>query len=197
MSGRAALRSLPDRFRALPPRRRRLVVVASSVGYLVAFYALMYLVQTVTRDEPVGWATPLGAMVGPVIGSFLGGFLMAGWQVRRLGSSERLHQLEGALRTRRLPDDADPAVWGPLLAREQRFLRRAFTVLPVATVVLGAVVVGIVAVTAQDVQVGYLGIGAALIAAVVALLDWWGRRQQRWLADLVDQLPAGGEQAGR
>ena len=190
-------RSVPDLVGRMPPRQRRLVLTGAGLGSLAVLYGLGLAAHALIGPEPVDWSWPIRSVVLPAILAFSIGLLVAWSQQRRMGGGDVQREFDAAVRSRRLPDDADPAVWGPVLAGEQRFVRRVFTVVPLATAGLVAVVVGLAAVTVEDVRVEYLGISAALFAAMVLMLHFVGHRQQRRLADLAAQLPAGGGQSGR
>ena len=181
----------------MPPRRRRLVLTGAGVGALAVLYGIALAGQALIGDGPVDRTGPIRSVVLPAVVAFSTGLLVARSQQRRTGGAGVQREFEAAVRSRRLPDDAEPAVWGPLLAQEQRFVRRVFTVLPVVAAGLLAGAVGLAAVAIDDVRVGYLGTAAVLIASLLVLLHWVGRRQQRRLAELAAQLPAGGGWSGR
>ena len=182
MTRAGALRGLPARVQALPRRRRRLVFLTLAVGYVGAFYGVLLLVQRVAGDDPVDWAQPLG----PLVGSVAGTSLVTWWQRRRLGGSERVTQFQAALRARRLPDDADPAVWRRLLTAQRRTQRRAVVTTQVLLVVVAAFALSLA--DLSDAQV----VGGLLLAALSAVLvGWWGRRVRRPLEQLIARLPDG------
>ena len=90
------------------------------------------------------------------------------------------------MRRGRLPEDADPAEWKPLLDGEHRFQRRA------RTVALGLTVFAVVLVVIGFAWAGF-GWIAVLVAALigvlgVALLEVASRRQAARIESLRDQL---------
>jgi hypothetical protein len=168
--------------RAMPRWPRRLVVVVILVAaYGITYPAVVFLVAVVFRD-PVDWSRP----AGPFIGGALGTGLTTWWQSRRMGGADRVQQYERAVKTKHLPDDADPAVWRPLLAGQRCRVRRLLA----AGVTLGAVleVVLLLLTRGRDEQGTGLVVAAALLAGLVGL-GWAARRQVRTLDRLADQLP--------
>jgi hypothetical protein len=180
------LRGLPGRVGALPTRRRRLVLLALVAGYVAVFYAVLVLVQRLIGDDPVDWWQPLG----PIVGSLVGTSLVTWWQRRQLGGRERVDQLQAALRSRRLPEDADPAVWRPLLEGQRRTQQGAVLATQFLLVVLGLAVLLL-----ADVSTGFLLGGLVLLVLATLLTGWWGRRMRRGLDELIAGLPA--EPAGQ
>jgi len=169
-------------FRGLPRTTRRLVVAGLVIGWLAIWYGALFLVNRAVGDDDVSWAEPLSSMVGPLIGVGL-----ACWLRRRaLGSFGRVWKLDEAARRRRLPDDADPAEWGPLLERAIGFQRGArslalgLTVLSVVVVVFGFAWAGF----------GWIAVLVAALVGVVAvaLLEFASRRQTRRIERLQDQV---------
>src|SRR4051812_7136383 len=104
----------------LPTTTRRVVVVGSVLAAYGVVYVVLVLLLSALFDHPLDWTRPLG----PMVGSAVSAALVAYWQRRRMGGGDRVREFTRALRSRRLPDGADPGVWGPLLARERRVLRR-------------------------------------------------------------------------
>ncbi|NEK92932.1 hypothetical protein GCU67_01920, partial [Modestobacter muralis] len=153
-----ALRSWRQRVGGLPRRQRRLVVAAAVAGWLAATYGLLVALQAAVGDDPVDLLQPLGPLAGTLGGTTLG----LRWQRRRTGGGDRQRQLGAALRSRRLPADADPAVWRPLLAGEQRALRRLLVTGSGALVLLVVLVVVLVATLAGDADLGHLAVGGGL-----------------------------------
>ena len=179
-SGRGA--AFRRRLHALPPTPRRLVVAGIVIGWLAVWYVALFAVDRATGDDDVSWGDPLSSMIGPLIGVAL-----AFWLRRRaLGSVGSVWEFDRAVRRRRLPDDADPAEWGPLLEKGDRFQRKA-----------GKFAVGItlLLLTATVLVVAWGGYGwgvvvaAGLIGAtLVAVLEWATRRQSARIDGLRDQL---------
>jgi hypothetical protein len=180
---RTGLRGLPAQVGALPTGRRRLVLLASAIGYVAVFYGALLLLQRLIGDDPVDWLQPLG----PLVGSVAGTVLVTWWQRRQLGGSARVSQFQAALRSRRLPDDADPVVWQQLLAGQRRTQQRAVVT---AQVLLG--VVGLAVLLLADASTGFLLGGLVVVVLTVLLTGWWGRRVRRRLDQLIDGLPAPG-----
>jgi uncharacterized membrane protein YfcA len=156
-------------------------VLAAVVGYAAVLYGVVLAVQQVVGDDPVDWLQPLGPVVGSLVGTPLGLWLVA----RRLGGMERVTQLQAALRSRRLPDDADPSVWRPLLLGQRRLQQRIVVVTQVLLVA-----VGLAALVVTDVSTGVLPLGLAVLLLVAVLVGWASRRSQRPLDELIAGLPA-------
>ena len=168
-------------FRGLPRTTRRLVVAGVVLGWLAAWYVFLLLVERAFDDAEVSWTEPLSSMIGPLIG-----IALAFW-LRRRAMGGHVWEFDRAVRRRRLPDDADPAEWGPLIEKGERFQRRART-FALAFMVFAVVVV----------VIGFAWVGsgwvAVLVAAVigvvgVALLEVASRRQTARIESLRDQLP--------
>lgn len=169
-------------FRGLPRTRRRLVAAGVVVGWLALWYAALFAIRLAIGDDDVGWADPLSSMVGPLIGIALVLWLRR----RQMGSFRRVWDFDDAARRSRLPEDADPAEWGPLLDGAERFQRGA------RTLALWFTVLTAVAVVAVAAWVGYgwvVVVAAVLIgAALVAVLDVASRRQVARIRLLQEQL---------
>jgi len=166
----------------LPTTTRRVVVAGSVLAVYAVVYVLLVLLLSAMFDHPPDWTGPLG----PMVGSALGVALVAYWQRRRMGGGDRVCEFTRALRRRRLPDGADPGVWGPLLARERRVLRRwRAIVLPLVAVVFAAA-----AVSAAVVGLGWAGgVSMLLAGAVLIALLWLASRRNLARIDLLaDQL---------
>ena len=97
-----------------PPGWRRSVVRLLAVGLLGAAYLLTVWLLSLTGDDPADWVGPLPH----VLAGFAAGLIGARIRRRRLGGADRAREYDRALRTGRLPEGADPAVWRPLLERE-------------------------------------------------------------------------------
>ncbi len=113
---------------------------------------------------------------------------MLWWQRRRMGSFRRMGEYERALKRGRLPDDADPAEWGPLLRRAQRFQRGARP-LAVGVTALSAVVV---VASMLWVDLGWrMASAAAAVGAVAVAVVWVSSgRQSARIDRLAAQSPA-------
>ncbi|UOY02094.1 hypothetical protein [Blastococcus sp. PRF04-17] len=123
----------------------------------------------------------------PMLASFAAAFVVARWHRRRMGGAERVGQFRTALRSGRLPEDADPAVWRPLLEQEQRVVRLLWRW-------LAGLVVVVVALWALVAAVGTFTWSAALIStglvlAVVVVVGAVLARQSARMAALSAQLP--------
>jgi hypothetical protein len=168
--------------RGLPRTTRRLVVGGIVLGWLALWYGVLLAVERAIGDDDVGWADPLSSMIGPLVGVAL-----AFWLRRRaIGSSGHVWEFDRAVRRRRLPDDADPAEWGPLLDKGDRFQRRA------RTFALGVTLLVLIATVLLLAWGGYgwgAVVAAALIgAALVAVLEFASRRQSQRIDLLREQL---------
>ncbi|SDF02400.1 hypothetical protein SAMN05660662_0752 [Blastococcus aurantiacus] len=174
----------------LPRTTRQFVVTGLVIGWLAVWYAALLAIKGSIGDDDVGWADPLSSMIGPLIG-----IALAFWLRRRaLGSFGGVWEFDSAVRRRRLPDDADPAAWGPLLEKGGRFQRGArrfalgLTVTAVVVMVIGFAWAGF----------GWIAVLVAALVGVVAvaLLEFASRRQTARIDDLRDQL-RGLEDRGR
>ena len=152
------------------------------IGWLVLWYVALFAVKRAIGDDDVGWAEPLSSMIGPLVGVAL-----VLWLRRRaMGSFGRVWDLDTAVRRRRLPDDADPAEWTPLLERAAGFQRRA------RSFALGFIPLVLIATVLVLAWGGYGWVGvvvAALIGAtLVAVLEFASRRQSQRIELLQEQL---------
>lgn len=167
--------------RAQPPTTRRLVIAGIVLGWLAVWYLALFALNSWFSDEP-GWTQPLTSMIGPLVGVSL-----ALWLRRRaMGGFGRVWEFDRAVRRRRLPDDADPAEWGPLLERGRRFQRKAKTFARAVTLLV------LIATVLLMAWVGYgwiVVVVAGLIGALlVGVLEFAGRRQARRMDLLQEQL---------
>ena len=168
--------------RGLPRTTRRLVVTGLVIAWLGAWYVALLVIERALDDGEASWTEPLSSMIGPLIGVGL-----VFWLRRRaLGSFGRVWELDEAARRRRLPDDADPAEWGPLLESAHRFQSRARK-LAVGFILLVLIVTILL--------VAWAGFGWAVVvavalmgAALVALLEFTSRRQLARIDILQDQV---------
>jgi uncharacterized membrane protein YfcA len=181
---RGPVSALHRRLDRLPPRRRRAVVLLLLGALLAAVYLLTVWAQCLVGDDPVDWIQPLPGMLAAFTGSYVGMRV----QRRRLGGGERMRQYDRAVRTGRLPDDADPAVWRPLLERELRVQQRAMRVSTGGVVLLCAVAWVLVAVLYDVGPVWWL-VAAVVLVLVAAWLRWLGRRQAARIRRLLDRTP--------
>ncbi|MDT0277823.1 hypothetical protein [Blastococcus goldschmidtiae] len=168
-------------FQGLPRTTRRVVGAVALIGGLGLWYAFLFAVDSWSGESP-GWADPLDGMVGGIVG--VGGFLWL--QSRRLGGLGKARKFERARRRGRLPDDADPAEWGPLLDQAHRFQRGARSFAVAFTMVTA------VAVVAVSAWAGYDWVVVVVIAligvALVAVLDLASRRQTLRIRRLQEQV---------
>ncbi len=168
--------------RGLPTTTRRLVVAGLVLGWLALWYGALRVIEAFTGGGEVSWVEPLPSMIGAVVG----GGLVLWLQRRRMGSVARAWEFQDAARRGRLPDDADPAGWGPLLDEGQRFQRGArrfalvLTVLAAVVVVIGFAAVGL----------GWIAVLVAALVGVaaVALLEVASRRQSARIDRLREQV---------
>jgi hypothetical protein len=170
------------RVRDWPEGRRRWVAAVELVVGSALLYLALVGVLTLIDGGPPDWTAP----VGPFLAAAVGGCLATWRRQRRMGGADRVRQYERAVKAGRLPDDADPAVWRPLLARQHRVVRGSLTV---ALALGGALVVVLLLLERGSDGHGVgLAVAAALVLGLVAL--WWtARRQFRRLDRLADQLP--------
>ena len=166
----------------LPRTTRRLVVVGLVIGWLALWYGVLFAADRAFGDDDVSWADPLSSMIGPLVGVAL-----AFWLRRRaMGGSGHVWEFDTAVRRRRLPDDADPAVWGPLLDRGDRFQRRARTFALGVTLLVAIPTVLLLAWGGYGWAV--VAVAALIGAALAAVLDHASRRQARRIDLLREQL---------
>ena len=130
-----------------------------------------------------------------LLGGFLGGYLGMRLQRRRLGGRTRMREHDRALRTGRLPDDADPAVWRPLLEREPCTQQRGTRVTTWGVGLLFAVAWVLVAVL-HDMGPLWCLVAAAVIALFAAWLRRLGGRQAARIRRLLDRITTGVPPAG-
>lgn len=170
-----------NRFRGLPRTTRRIVGAVVLIGVLALWYAVLLGWNAWLLDES-DWTDPLPGMVGGLVG--IGAVLW--WQRRRMGGFRQVGEYQRALRRERLPDDADPAVWGPRLQQAQRFQRGARSLAVASTVVTA------VAVVAVSAWAGYgwvvVVVTALIGVAFVAVLDFASRRQSHRIDRLHEQV---------
>ncbi|OUE22382.1 hypothetical protein BFL36_09825 [Clavibacter michiganensis] len=153
--GRPGVKALSDRFQRAP---LGVVFLVLSVIAVVVRLA----VETVLLDD--------GLSLGRAIASVLGSLLIAGVltsvvarQRRRSGGADTMADVTTAVKDRRLPLDADPAVWIPALEWRRRVLRRSLWLTPVLAAVLIAMGVATI-VLAPGTITGWI-----LVVAVLAL----------------------------
>ncbi|SDN84211.1 hypothetical protein [Geodermatophilus sp. DSM 45219] len=184
----AAVRRRLDR---LPPRRRRVVVRLSAVALLAAAYLLNVWLLRLVGDDPVDWIQPVPGLLA----GFLGGYLGVRLQRRRLGGRQRMREYDRAMRTGRLPDDADPAVWRPLLERELHTQQRGMRVISRGVSLVFAVAWVLVAVL-NDIDAVWWLVAAVAIALFALWLHWLAGRQAGRIRRLLDRPPTGVPPAG-
>lgn len=145
-----------------------MVVLAAAVGYV-----LVRALVDLAAGNSVDWT---GGVSPVLLGGLAGVLVPLWWQRRRAGGWERAAQFAGAVRTGRLPSDADPAVWRPLLERELRARRRALVVLvPLA----GGIAALVAVVLARAAGMGPLGWALAVTGAVLVVASVWWAVQER------------------
>ena len=152
------------------------------IGWLVLWYVALFAVRRAIGDDDVGWAEPLFSMIGPLVGVAL-----ALWLRRRaMGSFGRVWDLDRAVRRRRLPDDADPAEWEPLLEKGDSFQRGARKFALGSTVITGVLLM---------IGLAWAGFGwiavlvaAAICGVAVALVEFGGKRRSQRIELLQEQL---------
>jgi len=164
--------------------RRTLVVLGAGTGVL--FGTGMAIVLATTTDRaPIWLAVAVGLAAGTAFGSAMSAFFARVWT--RAGGLRIARAVQHALRTRRLPDDADPQTWSELLDRQERDTRRAplyvlfFAVLAVLYLVLA------LAGTLPDLGVlPWVGVALFLGFAVYAPLEARSRRAR--ISSLREQI---------
>ncbi len=171
------------RVERLPAGQRRTVVLGSVVLLLGAAYLGTVLVAAALLEEDPDWLRPIPGLAG----SFAGAFLAVRWQRRRLGGASRLREFTRALRTGRLPDDADPAVWRELLQRERLAQRRVHVCV---LVLVGLFATGWAVIAALLTFDAVAAVSTGLVVAVAALVWVLGARHSARIDRLAAQLSA-------
>ncbi|MET0764904.1 MAG: hypothetical protein ABWY29_08560 [Blastococcus sp.] len=169
----------------LPAGQRRTVVLASVTLLLGPVYVGMVLLAAALLGEDPDWLRPIPGMAG----AFAGSFLAVRWQRRRMGGAHRVREFTRALRSGRLPGDADPAVWRALLEREQLAQRRVRMFCLVLAGIVAAGWVAIAALLTFDWVAAVVSTG--LVVAVAGLVWILGSRQSARIHRLAAQLPGG------
>ncbi|MQA36305.1 hypothetical protein [Modestobacter roseus] len=165
-------------------RRRRWVVAGILLGTYGSVYLALVGVFALVHGGPVDWGRPIGGVVGGAVGVW--GVLW--WQSRRLGGLDGVDQLRQAAKRGRLPDDADPAVWGPLLTRQVRTMRRLRPWALTGLGLLSVVALGLLVVVAA-MPWGWGVLAVLVLGSALGLLWWQSRREERRLRRLLEQLP--------
>ena len=146
----------------------------------LTFGLITYGLDAALSDHRDSWVEHL-------VGGLAYGALMTGmvaWRRRRDGGAARQRAFLAALKSGELPADADPAVWGPLLERKQRSIRRWEPWAIVVFIAFTALAV-VLAVGQNPVWWPF----AALFVAMDVWLVLMGRRNARRIDDLRAQLP--------
>jgi hypothetical protein len=150
-------------------------LVAVAVAYLVLLLVLRLI------DGEVNWVEPLG----PVGIGLVAGVVSEWWQRRRVGA-QLLPGLTRAVRTGRLPEDADPELWRPLLQQELAAGRRLVVTL---VLLLGGLVAVVLVLTAVLTAPWTPVLVAITLIALVGLVLWWAqRRRERRIDALLEQV---------
>lgn len=164
------------------PGVRRLVVVGSAACVVAVWYVVLAVaVPALSGGEP-DWRQP----IGPILGGLSGIGLVFWMQRRWSGGVGRIPDHGRALRTGRLPEDADPDVWEPLLVRDQRGHARARRVALACT---GLIVVSWLLVAVMY-DFGSLGWALVIVvgAGMPAWIAWATGRQRRRIEALRAQV---------
>ena len=166
---------MPERWRNLPPPLRWLVrALYAVVLYLCAVLVFGWI------DGELSW----GKAVGPVAAGLTAATISGWWQRRRAG--DLVVPVGTAIRTGTLPDDADPAVWRPVLERRWASLWWA----EIACYLVLLFVAGLW--VANALRAAYpwatTALGLLVALALAALIRWWGLRQRRRIDRLEDQV---------
>jgi hypothetical protein len=161
--------------------RRRRVAAVVLVLYFPVAWVVIVLGSAWLFDEDPDWTKP----IIPLVGGVLGATVIPWWQRRRVGAL-LLPQLNRAVRTGTLPNDADPGVWRSMLLQEKRAWRRYDRVVRAALLGIAAVVLVLGLVLHADTTP--LLIGVAVIAGIAGVPSWATRRRERRIDGLLDQL---------
>ena len=173
-----ALRRRLDR---VPLRWRRVVLLGVVTGFLGAGYLGVVLLHWLVDDDPVDWTAPLPGLLG----GFIGTAGVVCLQRRSLGATLTRGQPDRALRDGRLPEDADAELWALVLGDELADLRASLTAGLATMVVLAGSATG----PALVVDPARAGMSlTAVVLAVGGLLCWMGRRRERRIRRLLEQV---------
>jgi len=115
--GEVAVRNFRSRLQAAP------------LGVMFAWFAGSYFVLTyaIALLDSSARLTLFDALIRLVGASFFGGVMTAlvAWQRRRSGGAGTLVQINKAIKTGIVPEDAEPAIWVPALETRRRQNERA------------------------------------------------------------------------
>lgn len=186
-----SVRSSLGRVRALPPARRFLAI-AAVVGLCdVLLYLPLVALTSLVGDGPVDWAAPVAPLLGGFLGALLAQAVVLWWRRRQAGEAQRAARrpFETATRTGRLPADADPVVWTPLLVDRLAGQRRR-TVVAVAVLAVLTVAVAVLLVVSTDLRPFSLVV--VTVAHLQLLSAVWaaGERRRQRLAGMLERLAA-------
>jgi peptidoglycan/LPS O-acetylase OafA/YrhL len=173
------MKALSDRFQRAP-----LGIVFVILFVIVVVIRL--LLEAVMREDGLS----LGRAIATVIGSLLFSGVMTlvvARQRRRSGGADTMAEVTASLKTRRLPLDADPAIWIPALEWRRRQFRRSMWLMPVLVVVLIAMGVAAVVLVPGS-PAGWIIVVVFLALGIVSVEQ--ARRTIPRIDDLLRQLRA-------
>ena len=162
----------------------------ASVGVLngVIFGAVLgFIYPALNGSQPVWLSIVTGLLSGLVFGSIMTLFIARSW--RQAGGPVGPTVLGHALRTRKLPADADPTEWSSLLARQDMAIGRYS--LYVAFLVIIAAAYLVLALTGALPGLGPVAwVGVVLFAAVAIYGPFEARSRRARVRALREQLDA-------
>jgi len=171
------MKALSDRFQRAPLGIVFLVLAVITV-------VVRIVMEAVLLEDGLS----LGRTIANVISSLvLSGVLtlVVARQRRRSGGADTMADVTAAVKARRLPLDADPAVWIPALEWRRRVLRRSLWLMPVLVVVLIAMGIAAAALI-PDSPVGWIIAIVFLALGVASVMQT--RRTIPRIDDLLRQL---------
>ncbi len=136
----------------------------------ITFSLLFYLFDVAGRNH-----SAVSPQRDLVTGAALAATATGAWAVRRgrYGGPQRLFDVSTAVRTGRLPLDADRLTWAPLLERKKRSYRRLQVIIAVECAV-GAGLLSWAAVNPENPRALWLAAGAFVVVGIVGVA--WARR---------------------
>lgn len=171
------MKALSDRFQRAP----------LGIVFLVLFLIVVVvrlLLEAVMLEDGLSLGRTIATVIGSLIMSGVLTFVVAR-QRRRSGGADTMAEVTTALKTHRLPVDADPATWIPALEWRRRQFRRSMWLMPVLVAVLVAMGVA-AAVLIPDSPAGWIIVVVFLGLGAVSVVQ--ARRTIPRIDDLLRQL---------
>ncbi|WP_247649937.1 hypothetical protein [Clavibacter capsici] len=176
----------PHRMKALSDRFQRAPLGIVFLVLAVVVFVVRTLIGPLLLDDALSLGRTISTLVSSLLIAGVMTFVVAR-QRRRSGGADAMAEVTAALKTRRLPLDADPVVWIPALEWRRRQFRRSLWLMPVLVVVLVAMGVAAVALVPGS-PAGWIIVGVFLVLGVVSVEQ--ARRTIPRIDDLLGQLRA-------